>query len=123
LSLSNTLPTQTDFVLFFTIWFLVAVMIAWLENTTKLSNNQPVPVAMQASTNQMMVHKSIVQTAPKESMEIFPVPMPNLIVKIVQLGGMAQNLVKPARAIAANVREVHGVALLVQALLPRAQNV
>ena len=98
-------------------------MIALLENTTKLSNSQPVPVAMQASTNQTKVHKSIVQTAPKESMEIFPVPMPNLIVKIVQLGGMAQNLVKPARAIAANVREVHGVALLVQALLPRAQNV
>ena len=98
-------------------------MIALLENTTKLSNSQPVPVAMQASTNQTKVHKSIVQTAPKESMEIFPVPMPNLIVKIVQLVGMAQNLVKPARAIAANVREVHGVALLVQALLPRAQNV
>jgi hypothetical protein len=98
-------------------------MIALLENTTKLSNNQPVPVAMQASTNQMKVHTSIVQTALRESMEIFPVPMPNPIVKIVQLGGMAQNLVKPARAIAANAREGHGVALLGQALIPRAQNV
>ena len=83
-------------------------MIALLENTTKLSSKQRVPVVILASTKTIQVHKSIVRIVLKESMDLHQVLMLKQIALIVRPDCTAWMRVNLVKVIAANAHGESG---------------